>query len=161
MNDRAKGLIAVPALMTVLLSACASSQQTVNNNQRLERFTRPAVVTVLDGCRGNYVYPIASGSKNSGNPNFENSGTLISGSVGSGYFVNQNGYIVTNAHVTQYANDKENGTKKCREDLLKQFAEKLAPNDEKNPNNEKKQKGILDKLRGNPENYQVNFEEIR
>ena len=78
-------------------------------NQQLTMYSKPAVVRILAGCFGTYDYEGRSYS-------------FLSGGSGSGYFVDPNGYIVTNAHVVNLA---EGGEKACRERLLDNLVKKL------------------------------------
>ena len=145
--------ISAPALVTILLSACTSPQQSPNNKQRLERFTRPAVVTVVDGCQGSYIYSEGS--------NIFAPGILYELGVGSGYFVNSNGYIATNAHVTNYANLGSQGEGKCKDELFKQFIGKLANATNKKPESILSNKPQLDQIKKKIELEKESFAMIR
>ncbi|MFG6101448.1 trypsin-like peptidase domain-containing protein [Leptothoe sp. EHU-05/26/07-4] len=87
--------------------------QTNLTNEQLTQIAEPAVVRVVDGCFGTYRY---------WDPEGDITNFLIhdvaSVSVGSGFFVNPNGYIATNAHVVQHADDNYEG---CEESLFEEF----------------------------------------
>jgi len=86
-----------------------SKNSQLEPNQRLTMYSKPAVVRILAGCFGTYTYEGRSYS-------------FLSGGSGSGYFVDPNGYIVTNAHVVNLA---EGGENTCKERLFDNLVRKL------------------------------------
>ncbi|BBH42057.1 hypothetical protein myaer102_46960 [Microcystis viridis NIES-102] len=84
-------LILAPAL--ALFQSCSSVQQVTppNQKQQLVWKTKPAVVRILSLCRGEAVwYP-------GGNEKGEQKFPIDSSFIGTGFFINSNGYIVTSA----------------------------------------------------------------
>lgn len=78
-------------------------------NQKLAMYSKPAIVRVVAGCSGTYSY------KGSSYP-------YTSGVVGTGYFVDTNGYIVTNAHVVNWAGENAEA---CKERLFENLVEDI------------------------------------
>lgn len=139
LNKSVAKVLAISLLFSASLTACStplktpkSEQTTVelpanSNNQKpdlkssegksentkvdVAQYAKPAVVRIISGSNGT-----ASWSRNG--KNYELS-ALVSG---SGFFINPDGYIVTNAHVTQ-ANQDIN---QLKEELFKDFAAQLA-----------------------------------
>lgn len=87
-----------------------------NAEQKLAVYAKPAVVRIIAGCRGNYDFdpPGKDGQKSS--HDFSTIG------LGTGYFINPKGYILTNAHVVEAAKDGEVG---CRERLFDNLVREL------------------------------------
>ena len=88
------------------------AQQLVSEGQRLAMFSKPAVVRILDGYVGDVFF-----SRN--NKTYR---AIVVGS-GSGAFINPNGYIATNAHVTDMSHQ---GDEKGKEAVLTNFIQQLA-----------------------------------
>ncbi len=102
----------VAALAAALTLAPRAEAQRVTDAHRLAMHSRPAVVRILDGYSGKFfwprdqkVYPVQ-----------------MIGS-GSGFFLNPNGYIATNAHVTQFT---QRGEEFGKQALFQQFLLALA-----------------------------------
>lgn len=89
------------------------------SNEQLNQLSKPAVVRVFDGCKGVFRYAAPSGEK-SLSSTFERE--VISVGTGSGFLINPNGYIATNAHVVSDTHDKYN---LCRENLFKDFVRQI------------------------------------
>jgi serine protease Do len=111
----------------------ASAQ--VSDGQRLAMFSKPAVVRIYDGYIGQVYWP-------------DNSKTYqaIAAGSGSGAFINPNGYIATNAHVTDRTHQ---GDDKGKEAVLINFITQLARDYNRDPrevlNNGDLVRGILSK----------------
>ncbi|EKU98920.1 trypsin-like serine protease with C-terminal PDZ domain [Leptolyngbya sp. PCC 7375] len=92
--------------------------QTTLSNEKLSQLAEPAVVRVLDGCFGTYRF--YNPALQSDVPFFTDNVYDIS--AGSGFFIHPNGYIATNAHVVDSANESH---KSCKESLFEQFLLRL------------------------------------
>lgn len=94
-----------------------------DKNQQLAMYSKPAVVRVIAGCQGTYIYK-------------DTSYAFISGGIGTGYFIDPNGFVVTNAHVVNFA---EGGKDACEDRLFDNLIEKLTgEKDAKNVSQERK-----------------------
>jgi serine protease Do len=80
------------------------------NLSDLAESIKPAVVRVISGCQGK-----AFSAK------YQKTYDLFVASSGSGFFINPNGYVVTNAHVTQLVQKSE----ECKQLLLQDAVEQL------------------------------------
>src|ERR1044071_7081804 len=85
--------------------------QQVSEGQRLAMFSNPAVVRIYDGYVGQVYWP----------DNGKTYQAIAAGS-GSGAFINPNGYIATNAHVTDATHQ---GDDKGKESVLVAFISQL------------------------------------
>ncbi len=100
-------LLVAPALTMTQLSLAQSSKQDLN--QRLTMQSKPAIVRIVNLCSGSYRYTYADYSKSQkdqsewipeetwGLPPF----------IGTGFFINHKGYILTNARVIEEDECKE------------------------------------------------------
>jgi S1-C subfamily serine protease len=93
------------------LESAALAQQ-VSAGQRMAMYSKPAVVRVYDGYRGKFYWP-----KNN------RVYTVSTIGKGSGFFINPNGYIATNAHVTESTRE---GVTNGKRELFMQFVGALA-----------------------------------
>jgi len=112
-----------------------TSAQQVSEGQRLAMFSKPAVVRIYDGYIGQVFWP----------DNGKTYQAIAAGS-GSGAFINPNGYIATNAHVTDATHQ---GDDKGKESVLVAFITQLARDYNRDPrevlNNGDLVRGILSK----------------
>src|SRR5262249_11177018 len=95
------------------------AQQQVSEGQRLAMYSKPAVVRILDGYMGDVYF----------GRNGKTYRAIAVGS-GSGAFINPNGYIATNAHVTDLTHQ---GDDKGKEAVLMNFIQQLARDYGRNP----------------------------
>lgn len=92
-----------------------SRAKTVSQGERLAMFTKPSVVRIIDGVAGQYVYqpPDSQGRIYD----------VSSIALGSGFFIDSNGYIATNAHVVSTFQE---GQDKAREVLFVRLVHAIA-----------------------------------
>ncbi|HKP85718.1 MAG TPA: trypsin-like peptidase domain-containing protein [Blastocatellia bacterium] len=102
-----------------LASNFSVSAQQVSEGQRLAMYSKPSVVRILDGYVGTYFWSRTG----------RNYQVAYVGS-GSGAFINPNGYIATNAHVTDLSHQGED---KGKELLFIEFVKKIAQESGYNP----------------------------
>jgi serine protease Do len=110
-------LILAPAL--ALFQSCSSVQQVTppNQKQQLVWKTKPAVVRILSLCRGEAVwYP---GGNEKGKQEFP----IDSSFIGTGFFINPNGHIVTSASHLSIGSPED-----CKEAIKKNILKKLKDN---------------------------------
>jgi serine protease Do len=96
-------LSVVTVFTLLLLAALLPAQKNfvasaVSDGERLAMFSKPSVVRIIDGVSGSFYYA----------PPRWSSGKTYSVSyvgLGSGFFINSNGYIATNAHVVSTFHD--------------------------------------------------------
>jgi S1-C subfamily serine protease len=126
--------------LVILLAALSfatlfTTSAQVSEGQRLAMFSKPAVVRIYDGYIGQVYWP----------DNQKTYQAIAAGS-GSGAFINPNGYIATNAHVTDATHQ---GDDKGKESVLVAFITQLARDYNRDPrevlNNGDLVRGILSK----------------
>jgi S1-C subfamily serine protease len=120
-----------------LTTVFTASAQQVSEGQRLAMFSKPAVVRIYDGYLGDVYWPRLSKTYR-----------CIAVGSGSGAFINPNGYIATNAHVTDATHQ---GDDKGKESVLTSFISQLARDYNKDPReifaNRELLQGILSEAR--------------
>ncbi len=117
-------LFLVAALLPVQRTSGA-----VTEGERLAMFSKPSVVRIIDGVAGTYYYgpPQAERRK-------EYNVSYIA--LGSGFFINSNGYIVTNAHVVSTFHDiNQKGQDSAQEVLFWQLLPQVARDYNMDPKN--------------------------
>lgn len=128
-------LVMMLATLSLATVFTASAQQQVSEGQRLAMFSKPAVVRILDGYVGQVYWPDSGKTYQA-----------IAVGSGSGAFINPNGYIATNAHVTDLTHQGED---KGKEAVLVNFISQLARDYNRDPrevlNNGDLVRGILSK----------------
>lgn len=96
--------LSIVAVITLFLIAALLSAEknfivlAVTDGERLAMFSKPSVVRIIDGVAGSFYYAP---------PKWRSGKTYSVSSVGlgSGFFINPNGYIATNAHVVNTFHD--------------------------------------------------------
>jgi serine protease Do len=99
----------------------------VSDGERLAMFSKPSVVRIIDGVAGTFYFaPPKQQPKNY---------TVSYIGLGSGFFINSAGYIVTNAHVVNTSHEiKQKGEEAGHELLFYQLLQQVARDYNVNPN---------------------------
>ena len=120
--------VAVLFLFAALLPTHSSFvASAVSDGERLAMFSKPSVVRIIDGVAGTFYFaPPKQQPKNY---------TVSYIGLGSGFFINSAGYIVTNAHVVNTSHDiKQKGEEAGHELLFYQLLQQVARDYNVNPN---------------------------
>jgi serine protease Do len=115
----ALALLLITGSLVYQVPVQAQAQQ-VSDGQRLAMYSKPSVVRILDGYTGRVLWPKTGKVYN-----------IVYVGSGSGSFIDPNGYIATNAHVT---NTTKEGDDKGKEKIFAEFVKQLAADYNLNPN---------------------------
>lgn len=99
------------ALLIVPVNRSFVAKADVSDGERLAAYSKPAVVRLIVGPEGTFTYQ---------DPRWSSARNLAFNYVvsGSGFFISSNGYVATNAHVTQMWHD---GESKAKDILITRF----------------------------------------
>jgi hypothetical protein len=123
----------IVALGTLLLAAALLPMQprftanAVSDGERLAMFSKPSVVRIIDGVAGTFYFaPPRREAKTY---------TVSYVGLGSGFFIDSNGYIATNAHVVSTSHDiNQKGEESGQELLFYQLLQQVARDYNVDPN---------------------------
>src|SRR5215213_4522114 len=109
-------------LATLLPAHPSFVVRAVSDGERLAMYSKPAVVRIIDGAAGKiWLQPPGTPGQ---------AFDVSSIALGSGFFISNNGYIATNAHVVSITHD---GEQKANEALFWQFVNQIAKQFNKEP----------------------------
>jgi hypothetical protein len=124
-------LLIVIAVSLLLVGAFTTQQRftakAVTEGERLAMYSKPSVVRLIDGVVGTYYFAPPNRQPKNYNVSYV--------ALGSGFFINSSGYIVTNAHVVSTFHDiNQKGEEAGQELLFYQLLQQVAADYNVNPN---------------------------
>lgn len=108
-------LIIAPAL--TFISPVLAQENEPDLNAKLAMYAKPAVVRIVSRCEGNYY--LYDRPRKDPDAKVLSKITVNSNFIGTGFFINSNGYIVTSSKVTESESD-------CKNSLIRIIKEKLS-----------------------------------
>jgi len=115
-------LVLLGALLTLPVNRSFVARAEVSDGERLAMYSKPAVVRIIDGIAGQYVFLSPKNETLTFNVSYI--------TLGSGFFISSNGYIGTNAHVVSTTHDGED---KAKETLFAQLINQVGHYYQKDP----------------------------
>jgi len=132
--DRAPVLVLAAAIGLLSVRPASAATASGVDDERLALLSRPAVVRVADGCQADIrfapngkVYPV------------------LYGGLGSAFFVNSDGYLVTNAHMATNTKSPDD----CKTQLLASYLVQLARDYREDPRTVTSDKAVLGRVLDN------------
>lgn len=123
----------IVAFVTLMLAAALLPTQprftasAVSDGERLAMFSKPSVVRIIDGVAGQFYFAPPNRQPKTYNVSYI--------ALGSGFFIDPNGYIVTNAHVVSTFHDiNSKGEEAGQELLFYQYIQQVARDYNVDPN---------------------------
>jgi len=123
-------LFVVPALISPqlpLLQLPFSQNNQPDIQQQVRIKSKPAVVRIVTACRASYDYD-ANGNGKTDDLEDSRGISIVTGEVGTGFFVDSDGYIVTSSRIVQPAIEGS-----CKDRIFRNLVEQIT--DERNPEN--------------------------
>jgi serine protease Do len=108
-------LLFLGALLIIPVDRSFIARAEVSEGERLAMYSKPAVVRIIDGISGQYVFVSPKNETLTFNASYIG--------LGSGFFISSTGYIATNAHVVSTTH---NGEDKAKETLFSQLIGQVA-----------------------------------
>lgn len=130
MLSRFVALFVTPALISIqlpLLQLPFFQKNQPDLHRQVSVKSKPAVVRIVTACQANYDYD-ANGNSRTDDPDDWQGISIVTGEVGTGFFVDSDGYIVTSSRVVQPAIEES-----CKDRLFRNLVERIT--NERNPEN--------------------------